>query len=224
MQITEPTRKLLYQHEVLRAKLELKNHLLESVVREIYEQTGQVLSLARFRLAAAEGRLGESFKPEIAEAGNLVSEAISKLRKLSKNLFPEQEILTDSGFIDTLYEELQMDLSENPQTLQVSGTPATLAQEPGVILLAITLSTVALIRKLADENTLSMKILYTETDILISFSYHGKPIDLGTSGNLEENDLSESLTVRQRLQLIRGSITSNPAYNNSVGYDIRVPL
>lgn len=224
MEFTEPTRKLLYNHEVLRSKLELKNHLLESVVREIYEQTGQVLSLARFRLATAEGRLDDSFKSEIAEAGSLVSDAISKLRRLSKNLFPEQEILADSGLTQTLHEQLQLDLLENPETLEVSGTPATLDQGPGVILLATVLSIIALVRIHAIENTLRLKIFYTETHLRIYISYSGKPIDVGSSDSLQETDLSFDLNISQRLQLIHGTITNKPGNNGTAGYEIKVPL
>ena len=224
MQMTEPTRKLLYKHEVLRAKLELKNHLLESVVRDVYEQTGQVLSLVRFRLAAVEGRLNEQLKPEIADAGNLVGEAISGLRKISKNLFPEQEILTDSGFIKTLYEELKIHLAGNPDIIKVSGTPSTLEQEPGIILLAIILSIISTAKTLYVENTLNLKIEYTEKDIIISTSYKGEPIDLGIGGNLNEGDLSANLNIQQRLKLIRGSIVREPADDNAIVYQIKVPL
>ena len=224
MELTEPTRKLLYSHEVLRSKLELKNHLLESVVREIYEQTGQVLSLARFRLATAEGRLDESFRSEIAEAGDLVSDAILKLRKLSKNLFPEQEILTDSGLTQTLFEQLQPDLGQGPEKLEVSGTPAMLDQEPGIILLASILSMVEMIRAQAVEKTLRVKMLYSETDLFIDISYTGKPIDLGSSSPWPEADLSSSLNIPQRLQLIRGSLTTKKIRNGMVDYEIRIPL
>lgn len=224
MDITEPTRKLLFQHEVLRAKLELKNHLLESVVRDVYEQTGQVLSLARFRLATMEGRSEESLKPEIADAANLIGEAISRLRKISKNLFPEQEILTDAGFIKIIYEELQMDISDNARILQVSGTPSTFDQDNGVILLAIVLRIISAIKILSVENTLNMKIEYRDTNVLISFHYLGKPIDLGTTGTLHENELSQNLSIHQRLTLVDGSIIRAPADNNNIGYQITVPV
>jgi signal transduction histidine kinase len=224
MRITEPTRKLLFQHEVLRAKLELKNHLLESVVKDIYEQTGQVLSLVRVRLATVEGQLNEHLKGEIAETGILVSDAISRLRRISKHLFPEQEILTDSGFLKTLYDELQLNFGCSAEILHVSGTTSTLDEEPGVILLAIILSIISCIKTLSIENTLNVKIEYREKDILISIVYQGRPIDLGIAGSLNENDLSANLNIRQRLQLIRGSITSETDDDNTIAYKIKVPL
>ena len=224
MRITEPARKLLYRHEVLRAKLELKNHLLESVVRDIYEQTGQVLSLVRFRLATMEDQLNESFKREITDAGNLVGEAISRLRKMSKNLFPEQEILTDLGFIKALHEELQKDVHGKPQMFQVSGTPGTLGEERGVILLAILLSIISSIKSLYIENTLNLEIEYTETDICISINYRGNPIDLGIAGNLNENDLSANLSIQERLGLIGGNIITESTDNNTIVYQIKVPF
>ena len=224
MQITEPTRKLLYKHEVLRAKLELKDHMLESVVRDIYEQTGQVLSLVRFQLATIQSQLSGDLKPEITDAGNLVGEAISRLRKISKKLFPEQGILTHSGFIEMLHDEWKTDVAGNSEVFQVSGTPATLALEPGLLLLAVLLNIISSIKTVSVENTLRLKIEYTETEVVVLINYRGKPIDLGTSGNLYENDLPASLNIHQRLRLISGSISTEKAEDNTIAYEIKVPL
>jgi hypothetical protein len=224
MQITEPTRKLLFQHEVLRAKLELKTHLLESVVKDIYEQTGQVLSLVRVRLATVEDQLDEHLKSEIVETGILVGDAISRLRRISKHLFPEQEIVTDSGFLKILNDALKIDFDSSADILHVSGTTSSLDEEPGVILLAIILNILSFIKTLSIENTLNVKIEYMEEDICISISYRGRPIDLGFAGSLNENVLSANLNIQQRLQLIRGSITTETADNNTIAYQIKVPL
>lgn len=224
MEITEPTRKLLYQYEVLRSKLELKNHFFESAVRDIYEQTGQVLSLVRFRLATVTGNLNEHVKPDIEEAGSLIGDAISRLRKISRTLSPEQEILTDSGFIKTLSQELGKDLANNTEILQVVGTPTTLAPEPAVILLAIILNVISSIRNSEVEQSLRLIIKYTEKHLLISINYRGNPIDLGFTENLNDNDLSTNLNLQQRLTLIHGSIVTESGENNKMMYQIEVLL
>lgn len=223
MQITERMRKLLFQHEVLRAKLELKNHFLESVIREVYEHTGQVLSLARIRLATVEGRLNEHVQPDIIDAGNLIGEAISTLRKISKGLFPEQEILSDGGFIKTLKIELGINSPDSRKILQVFGTPSTLDQEPAVILLVIILDIIDSIKSIDLENSLHLKIEYTDTDILISIYYHGMPINLGASEDLNNSDISDNLNIQQRLKLIRGSIVTESGNRNRRIYQITVP-
>lgn len=220
MQNTEPIGKLLFQQEILRAKLELKDYLLESVVRDIYEQTGQVLSLARFRLATVESHIDDRSRAVISEATTLVGDAISGLRNMGRNLFPENELMTEEGFLRLMPQALQMDTEK----LEVSGTPSTLDQDAGVILLATLVNLISMVRKLSVKGTLEIRMQYTEDHLLIHLLYQGDPIDFDADQLIGNASGAGNLTIQQRLALIHANIIRKPAPDQFVGYQIMVPL
>jgi two-component system, NarL family, sensor kinase len=93
-----------YTEEELLTRLEIQERSLKAFAREIYENIGQILSLAKLELGTldlddkiiSEGKIDYSRK--------LIGEAISGLRNLVKQLSPDDII--KKGFADAIFFEL----------------------------------------------------------------------------------------------------------------------
>ena len=88
---------LLYHYVILLATLKIKDHYFEAVTKEIYENSGQLLSLVRVELAILGNQLQTDQKNLAAKPGDLVGNVIGNLREMSKSFFPEKEISSGNG-------------------------------------------------------------------------------------------------------------------------------
>lgn len=90
--------KLLYQYEVLLARLSVREHFLKTVVREVYENIGQVLSLIRVQLSSLQPGFAAESREGISSSGELVGQTIRELRTMCRLFYPEENILGQQGF------------------------------------------------------------------------------------------------------------------------------
>ncbi|MFT3825863.1 MAG: hypothetical protein QM731_18230 [Chitinophagaceae bacterium] len=94
-----------FNEELLHIKLEIQAHSLDMMIREIYENVGQVLSLARLNLTALGNRKTEEIKSTLTSSGELVGKAIKDLRLLSNPVTAKE--ITEKGLIVALQHEIQ---------------------------------------------------------------------------------------------------------------------
>src|SRR6478735_12794386 len=89
---------LLFKHEVLKARLAIRDFFLKNTVREVYENIGQVLSLVRVQLALLDTNKTEIYE-SVESPGHLVGKSIKDLRVMCKSFYPDADIISDDGFI-----------------------------------------------------------------------------------------------------------------------------
>jgi len=81
--------KASYRHEVLSARLEMKEQTLHTVSQEIHDNIGQVLSLVRLHLNRMKPEGDEALAQRIGATNELVGKVIQDLRDLSKSFNTE---------------------------------------------------------------------------------------------------------------------------------------
>lgn len=106
MSRTADYKELLYQYEILLAKLSVREHYLKTVVRDVYENIGQVLSLIRVQLATLQTGFVNGQKEQVSSSGELVGQTIRELRTMCSFFYPEENILGDKGLAASIREEL----------------------------------------------------------------------------------------------------------------------
>src|ERR671926_1311362 len=92
---------LLFRHDVLRARLDIRDFFLKNTVREVYENIGQVLSLERMQLAMLDSDKKAAIA-SIESPGNLVGQSIRDLRVMCKSFYPDADIINENGFVEAL--------------------------------------------------------------------------------------------------------------------------
>jgi two-component system, NarL family, sensor kinase len=94
----------VFENELTSAKMEIQETTLQHFTREIHDNIGQKLAVARIyinRLEAAKAASGE--KSELEEISKLMGDAISDLRTIANTLNPEY--ITELGLIKSLQNE-----------------------------------------------------------------------------------------------------------------------
>ena len=225
MQYPDKQNDFLYQYEILRTKLEIRDHYFRTIVRGIYENTGQVLSLVQIQLAIVESQINNNIIADISTSRNLVGRAIYDLRDMGRNFFPEDEILSESGLITALKRELT---SYSPNGLRhkikVKGIPFALSADHGLVFFLIILEIVTVIVNKHGVESLEMLIIYSNKKLTISLSYCGKPIYFNDSENAAcPSALTKKPGVYNRLNLIGGAIISKTKTNKRAQIDVSIP-
>lgn len=93
-----------YEQELLRSQLEIQESTLAHVGREIHDNIGQILSVAKLYLSSLKPHAEANQQKKQTEALELVGKAIVDLRALSKSLNPDSVQLT--GFEQSLEKEI----------------------------------------------------------------------------------------------------------------------
>lgn len=134
MNIATAYKKLVYDHEVLKARLGMRDHYHALLVRDIYENIGQLLCLVRIRLNEEPALQGQVESPA---AGELLEEAIDELRQLSKVF--NSKVQEDSGnnIIQAIETELQLLKLDQSIPITVSGEMRPISAPHQLLFLSI---------------------------------------------------------------------------------------
>ena len=209
---TEPHYKLLYQYAVLRARLEIREHYLKTIIREVYENIGQVLSLVRVQLSLFEPGTELIGKEKIDFSGKLVGSAIRDLRHMCQRLQPDTEILSGNGFYSALTGEIKIlypgaTCFAQPDRVVLQ----TLENDRLLILFNILLETLLILKKDDGRQLLSMELNPIEQGLEFVFNYTGSFVQAGVF-KLKRN--KADLSIDKRVALLAGSLNTETGKHN----------
>ena len=95
-----------FNHELLRAQLEIQEQTFQNISMEIHDNIGQMLSLAKLNLNTTDIAQPKQAEDKIQASRDLVSKAILDLRDLSRSLNPD--IIMKIGLSESIQRELLM--------------------------------------------------------------------------------------------------------------------
>ena len=217
---TEDNNDLLFKYAVLSARLEIREFFLKYAVREVYENIGQVLSLVRIQLASFDTQELLEKPEDIVQSGNLVGQSIRDLRSMCRSFYPDKDLLKDGGFVEGINLTIKtLQLSANP-AVAIKGKPAEMPEGFKLITYNILLDILMIIKGVTGIYK-NLAISYTDKEIVLTVRYNGKvdwqvlDADQGTNDNL---------TIRQRVNIIRGQFNVKRSKNGLTSLILKVPL
>jgi signal transduction histidine kinase len=226
MRYSEPFDALVFQHEMLHSQLAIRNHYLKSVVIDIYENTGQLLSLIRVQLSLIKDRIAQQSDPGIEATSQLVAEVVSNLRDMSKGFYPERELSEAQGLINAVNNEMRIIPDNNNSTAEVlvKGKTVDLPAAHAILLFHTALNMIEFIKQ--QENTFCRTtILYGKTNLCLRFTYTGEAfIADGNPVAAAENAGIALLNPAERMALIGGSVQVISAGSKAIQADIILPV
>ncbi len=92
-----------YQQEILQAQIEIQNQTLAHVGKELHDNIGQLLSVARLQLNILESEETPTLT-QVKEVNDVIAQTIDELRALSKSL--DGDFVKDFGLVESLSHEL----------------------------------------------------------------------------------------------------------------------
>jgi two-component system, NarL family, sensor kinase len=213
---------LLYQYEILLARLSVREHFLKTVVREVYENIGQVLSLIRVQLSTLQTGFAGGNNSGIDSSGELVGQTIRELRTMCRLFYPEENMLTNQGLINAIQSEIKMQSPEAVCTfpdgpLNLSG----LDEDRSVLLYSIILELLQLVHheKKGLLNTAGFR--QDEKKLILLLEYTGGPI---RRPHTAKKGKTLNLSVYDRVEMMGGTLEIKKAGTGGRRIKLALPI
>jgi signal transduction histidine kinase len=214
-------RKLLYEHEVLWARYEIRDHHLRKIGEKIYDDIGQVLSLVRVQLCRTAQ--GPGANENATESGELVGSAIRGLRAMHRSFYPETELLQKAGLPKTLEHELELSgIGTAENRIAVQGTPRDMAAGTQLIVFRMLQEIIEAIKPGSSES-ISITIAYEEAVVSFLLEYSGGVPEWSPPAETEATNIKR-LSLTERAALIESDLTVESKDNGRVQITLAVPF
>lgn len=194
-----------YRQEVLESQVEVQKQAFERVGSELYDNIGQMLSVAKMYLySLEETELNQEQRTFIQQTNDIVGQSITDLRGLIRRL--EGCMAQDFDLQDCIRQYLQRIRKTYKVTteLQITGTPYSLDYEKEIVLFRVIQEIVAVIFKEAKASRLSIEFNYDLAALGILVESDGQAVP--EAAHRKQGDL-EGQHIQRRLKLIGGKCT-----------------
>ena len=212
---------LQYHYEVLRARLEIREQFLNSIVRDVYENVGQVLSLVRMQLSMANQAPGDKQREILENSGKLVEQAVRDLRDMCRSFFPDREFFNDGQLhaIDKGLSILQP--GSQGESPFIVGDHQSIREDMLLLVFQILLELIQTI--LAKGYSITGKeINYTAKNIRFIINYSGEKLTFRKESKLS-GDVAK-LTIAEKTKLLGGRLKVTNSKGSITKVEITIPL
>ena len=212
--------KIAHANEMLQSQLEIQEQTFENISREIHDNIGQKLTLAKLHLNTLN--LNDTGKATIQlnDSVSMISEAINDLSDISRSM--SSEIILNNGFIRALeFEITQLNKSGLFKLkLQVTGEPVFLESQRELVLFRIVQEALNNIVKHAAARAITIFLHYNEQLMSLKITDDGKGFANGK--NVETG--TGLANMKRRAGLLQGNFTINSQLGNGTEINIKIPL
>jgi signal transduction histidine kinase len=149
-----------YEKELYKAQLEIQEQTFKEISREIHDNVGQILSLAKLSMSTLDLESKDEAKESISDISDILEKALDDLRHLSRTM--NSEVILKGGLKKSIESQIGYIKRVGKYNIQfnVSGEPKLLTETKEIILFRIVQEAISNIIRHA-----------TATDIYISLNY-----------------------------------------------------
>lgn len=212
---------LLYRHELLRARLEIREHYLKTIVKEVYENIGQVLSLVRVQLTMLDPAAGDAGREQIDSSGKLVGSAIRDLRSLCQRFQPEAAISGTVRFNEAMEKEIKSKYPDAAYIVQVSGPQPSIDNGKELILFNLLIGILNLLEEDQERKLVSTTAGYQPATAEFALYYTGAAVK---PARFRQGGGPFHLSVAERAKLLGGSVQAKSERNGRKIIKLVIPI
>jgi signal transduction histidine kinase len=191
-----------YDRELYKAQLEIQEQTFQEIAREIHDNVGQILSLAKMGLGTLDLERKDEAKESITEISDILEKALDDLRHLSRTM--NAEIIKKGGLKKSI--EMQVGYIQrggkfNIQ-LDVKGDAIILNETKEIILFRIVQEAVNNIIRHSGATDICVSLCYSKEFLRLQIHDNGKGFNLNEqiSGS---NHVSGIYNMQHRAKLIQ---------------------
>lgn len=210
--------KVNHENDMLKSKLEIQEQTFENISREIHDNIGQKLTLAKLHLNTLSLLDTEKVVSQINHSVSMIGEAINDLSDISRSM--SSEIILNNGFIKAL--EFEVNQLNKPGLyaikLVVTGESVFLEANRELILFRITQEALNNIVKHANASSISIELHYKSEMLLLSVIDNGKGFNShpGTGNGLSN--------MKKRAKILDGICEVLSAEGKGTSINIKIPI
>jgi signal transduction histidine kinase len=165
--------KVIHENDKLKAQIQVQESTFQFISREIHDNIGQKLSLAKLHLNNLVNNSTIEENSMMNEIVQILSDSLNDLRDLSRSM--SSEFIANNGLIKTIENEISQ-LNKSDQfdfKLTIIGDSIFLKQEKDVFLFRIVQESLANIIKHAEATQIQIKLYYTKKHLQIEIIDNG---------------------------------------------------
>jgi len=194
--------KEFHQNALLQSHLEIQEQTFQNVSREIHDNIGQKLTLAKLHLNTLNYTDNGKTILQINDSVNMISEAINDLSDISRSM--SSEIILNNGIIKALeFEAAQLTKSGKYKiSLSTTGNPIFMDANTELVLFRIAQESLNNIVKHANASKIDIRLHYDNTILTLIINDNGKGF------YAEENRFGTGLlNIKKRANVLKGSLS-----------------
>ena len=167
-----------HENNLLKSQLQVQEQTFQNISREIHDNIGQKLTLAKLQLNTLIYSDIEGLKQSIANVVQIVSESLNDLRDISRSL--SSELILNNGLIKALEHEihqLNRAFLYNIK-LTIIGDPFFMIADNELVIFRIIQESLNNIMKHAEATQVDITFCYSTTHLEIEIVDNGKGFDI----------------------------------------------
>ncbi len=211
--------KISYQNSLLQSQLEIQEQTFQNISREIHDNIGQKLTLAKLQLNTLTYNSKDETASRVTDSISMIGEAITDLSDISKSM--SSEILLNNGLIKALEFETAQLLKSGRYKIHfsVTGEPVFLDANTELVLFRIAQEALTNIIKHADASVINIRLHYDNA--LVTMVIH----DNGKGFRTEDSYFGSGLSnMKKRADTIKANLRISSTPNECTQIQIEIPL
>lgn len=217
--------KLDHEKNILKTQLEIQEQTFQNISREIHDNIGLSLTLAKLNLNILTFENLERSKELVTSSVDLISKSINDLSDISKSL--NSEAISQQGFLNALQLELERlkKLKSFTVDFEIYGNPVYFDSQKELVLFRIVQEALNNIIKHADAKNIFMGITFNSTSVRLSIKDNGKGFCYNSNiKSFRENMKSGLSNMKLRSTLINGSMEIESEIGKGTTITVITPL
>ena len=190
-----------YDKELYKAQLEIQEQTFQEIAREIHDNVGQILSLAKLGLGTLDLDRKEETKESIEEISDILEKALDDLRHMSRTM--NAEVIKKGGLKKSI--EMQVGFLQRGGKfnthLNVVGEPISLSETKEIIIFRILQEAVNNIIRHSKATDICISLFYNKDYLKLQIKDNGKGFSLNEQ-IAGPNHLSGIYNMQHRAKLI----------------------
>jgi signal transduction histidine kinase len=210
-----------YDKELLKTQLEIQEDTFQYISREIHDNIGQFISLAKLQLNTLEIKEGAPAAQRVSDAVELLTRALDELRDLSRSL--SSEIIRNGGLTKAM-EQLIIQLQKlaAPEVIyELKGDYQFLDEQKEIFILRILQEAINNVIRHSGASSLRISLTYENNSLTMTIRDNGR----GFNTALKEHKANTSglSNMRKRAKMIDASFQVESIPNTGTVITLVVP-
>ena len=210
--------KAIHENELLKSRISVQDQTFQNISREIHDNIGQKLSLAKLQITDAIVSLQLNENNSFQIALQTLTSSITDLRDLSRSL--SADYIAVHGIIKALENEIfQLNRTGYLHfNLKVTGEPGLISVENEIVAFRIIQESLSNILKHADASNVFISVYYSKNAMTVQVKDDGRGFD--TAQVRDSNGLTN---IKKRAESIHAELQIISAIGNGTEITIKIP-
>jgi two-component system, NarL family, sensor kinase len=209
-----------HHNALLQSQVEMQEQTFQNISREIHDNIGQKLTLAKLQLNTLHFDAIDETRQEVSSVVHTIGQVINDLSDISRSM--SSEIILDNGLIKALEFELaQLEKSGLYRIgFSVTGNTIFLDSSRELVLFRVTQEALHNIIKHAQATQINVGLHYNKALLSLAITDNGKGFDI----NELKNTGTGIKNMQKRILMLNGTCVVSSNFNTGTEVNIQIPF